>query len=1833
MKTKTKPSHRIIAIFFMLTFLQTLIPYNQLWANNNGPNAPEAASFEPVDATDMVNLLTGDFSYVLPLLNVPSPEGGYPLALAYHAGIAMDQEASWVGLGWNLNPGAINRSVNGFADDFYLEKFHEFFYDRGGSASYYNLSVGYGSLESGLSVGLGFSWGTNRALGGSINLGFGPPGQPFGSNISVGTDGASGGIGYQFAGGLSFGINASTSGNLGVNTGFASNGVGMSVSANTNGTYGVGISAPLNKNDSMGLNFSFSENGVGITATSISRDNGNVVGGGGVGLQLNFDNSIDQGDYNIKQSGYNIPVIVPTPYGVFFGSFGKQKITWFLNKAEQNLITGPLNFNKTISSIYKIECKKNVFGKFGARLLASETARTFNEAEQIKQRLDIENQCDRCRCRISETVEASMDVNEFPLNNENYTSVDKNNVIFPNVDNYNVQAQGISGNLSLKHYENANLFSLSKKNSLFTSSFNINGKTQPTASTTFIFNSRPEFYFENEFSSYLATQIATFNTKVDNLNILDYYETSNPDALPRRKTANYIEYFTHGELSNPNDESLYLRGFIPPGNNHNILKPSNNAIAAFTVTAPDGKKYHYSIPVYNNTSVTRIIGTVENKEEKDAYFEKIQDNPYATHWLLTAITGPDYFDTNGNRKVDESDYGYWVEFDYGKWSEAYGWKMPYGKDYIESNNDENVKTRIEGFKDIYYLDQVKTRTHTAIFSKSQRFDGTGYEWKYNSVNWNDAGSAFTERFKIPSQRSLKLDQIILLKNEDAHTLNKGNGSRGTISIKFPYPNSTAKNYDYNLWSNVFDKNDISSEIFDKAIKVIDFGYRNSETSLVQNTPNTLLNGRLTLNRVTFKGKQNKGCVPPYLFDYFNETSFNLDNKNDWGYSNTKPWDWSLKSIKTPEGSKISMVYESDDFHKPAFQTGRLFSSQLQFTFLDVPSSGSTPNIAPKRKIRIKIEQDPLDPLAADIRFEDHFDITKSFFMDMWFSGVRNYRGRGYARFTVDIEEEQAVITELNTDQNYMIIEVSASSPYRTEDFRTDVNPVSATEAGAINFLGIRNYGKNEKKPRYDLVWREENASTNNGYSLIFKLVGNKHIFDQKEGDIRVKELTVTDGASEYKTKYHYQQNGYHQDPYHSQYRSSGALSYIPNDKNLAIPYAAELPAPKVMYEKVTVTSTDAKGVDQGKSVYTFNVFKEKEEGKIKFGEFFEIETFEKTFYNNKANKNVGIRNTIIHDNLSAVGQLLKLEIFNKKGQLISKIKNEYFGRENRPNNQGIDQQSFQTYKEIDYNEDVFIDKWLVGSSTRVNYLPALKSKTTTAKNQVRTTSFDRYDEVSGATLETSTHLSDQQTQIKSIVIPAYTKYSALSSKVDDINNKNMLIQNAAILTQIKVNNTWKAINTNITTWNNNWTYRKTDGSTELAPTENARIWRKHKTYTWKSDVDTDGAYSEYTGDFDSFNWQINGTQTNPKWINTSTISLYDHYSMPLETIDMNNNKVATKMTDKDSKIAIVANAGYTEMFYSSAEYKNGNYIGNEIQGANFQSNVIAHTGKFSLALGPGNEGFKISMKANDQHRAGQYKISIWVNTANVNDARIHINGETKPFNGEKVSAGNWTQLNHYEELSAGDETIYITASANTIYADDFRLHPIESSMTSYIYNKWDELSDILGSNNLATHYEYDNNGKLKKTYNEVVDATNIAGGLKLIDHSIYRYSNPICGDLGGGSEENEISFSIGVAVPTSGPTGKITVTTYGGSGNFSFRWAKGQEGETGYSHLTFGSWSNQGTIYLVDELCDDKGVPFMLEVRDNVIGGVKSRRGFYKRICNSNGDGGVDGCLNCGEQY
>lgn len=114
--------NRSVGVAMLVVLLAELVAPGVASSLTSGPSAPEFASFEPIGTTGMVNEFTGGFTYNLPLLEVPGPNGsGYPISLAYHSGAALEEDASWVGFGWTLNPGAINRSVRGFPDDFNKE--------------------------------------------------------------------------------------------------------------------------------------------------------------------------------------------------------------------------------------------------------------------------------------------------------------------------------------------------------------------------------------------------------------------------------------------------------------------------------------------------------------------------------------------------------------------------------------------------------------------------------------------------------------------------------------------------------------------------------------------------------------------------------------------------------------------------------------------------------------------------------------------------------------------------------------------------------------------------------------------------------------------------------------------------------------------------------------------------------------------------------------------------------------------------------------------------------------------------------------------------------------------------------------------------------------------------------------------------------------------------------------------------------------------------------------------------------------------------------------------------------------------------------------------------------------------------------------------------------------------------------------------------------------------------------------------------------------------------------------------------------------------------------
>ncbi|MDP7040578.1 MAG: hypothetical protein QGI45_15590, partial [Myxococcota bacterium] len=83
------------------------------------PSAPEPEQLSQ-DYTHHVHVdeFSGDFSLSLPLLQIPGRNGmNWDIGLQYKAGIALEQQASEVGLGWSLSTPSFSRVVNGVPDD------------------------------------------------------------------------------------------------------------------------------------------------------------------------------------------------------------------------------------------------------------------------------------------------------------------------------------------------------------------------------------------------------------------------------------------------------------------------------------------------------------------------------------------------------------------------------------------------------------------------------------------------------------------------------------------------------------------------------------------------------------------------------------------------------------------------------------------------------------------------------------------------------------------------------------------------------------------------------------------------------------------------------------------------------------------------------------------------------------------------------------------------------------------------------------------------------------------------------------------------------------------------------------------------------------------------------------------------------------------------------------------------------------------------------------------------------------------------------------------------------------------------------------------------------------------------------------------------------------------------------------------------------------------------------------------------------------------------------------------------------------------------------------
>ena len=116
---RNKKLLRATAFFFLLTILFDVFLPSISFALSSNPVAPEFSTFMPDGSSDYVNPINGNFNYSTQVMVLPGSEGDYPINLFYQGGIKLNDDASWTGLGWNINVGAITRNINGFPDDYH----------------------------------------------------------------------------------------------------------------------------------------------------------------------------------------------------------------------------------------------------------------------------------------------------------------------------------------------------------------------------------------------------------------------------------------------------------------------------------------------------------------------------------------------------------------------------------------------------------------------------------------------------------------------------------------------------------------------------------------------------------------------------------------------------------------------------------------------------------------------------------------------------------------------------------------------------------------------------------------------------------------------------------------------------------------------------------------------------------------------------------------------------------------------------------------------------------------------------------------------------------------------------------------------------------------------------------------------------------------------------------------------------------------------------------------------------------------------------------------------------------------------------------------------------------------------------------------------------------------------------------------------------------------------------------------------------------------------------------------------------------------------------------
>lgn len=949
---------KVVACTLALSFLVDFLNPMQALAVGSGPNQSEFTSFSNASISELVNTANGNFSYNIPLMDIE----GYPINISYSAGATMDQEASWVGLGWTLNPGGLNRTMRGVPDDFKGEEIEQevniktnytFGAEIGGGAEIFG--AGDGGVGVSLGVGIGVFYNNYKGLGLNQSLNFG---------ISAGNFFSAGvGIDANSQQGMTISPNVSLSAKKkGENGNSASASVGVGTSYNSRsglGDLSLSVSASVKNQQENTTKDKDGNETTHKSSNSFSQSNSATIPIGtnssfpsiqfprkasATELRVKFGGEIQGGYAHGYMKGYLMTEEISErhmsspAYGYMYAEEGEGKLDALhdFNRVNDGMVS------KETPNLPLTNHTYDIFTASAQGLNSMFRAHRSDVGTVYDNLLKTTNSSDKIGVEVGlgSYVEVGANTNSYDLEQ----SIGK----WTAFDNAKLEFIGKDNNLVNTNYDyNGTYFSQSGEGLAINEDYynDMGGD----AAVRLKLNSNDPSSITSELVDRTG---GVLNGNVSNLRndtrtkrgvVINYLNAKQASdyGLERKIESHTLNDFNYNVATSSSAD--YIKGEGHYSNIDNSVSDRvshangmEHHISEVSVMDPAGKRYIYGIPSYTRAYEERsfniakssdfntgsmfdegiidfnpIDNSIDNSRKKDGFFLKKSVPDYATSYLLTASLSTDYVDVSGNGPSID-DLGSYTKFNYTRVHANYGWKQPFEKDKanfnagFRSEKKDDRANYTKGKKEIWYVHSIETKNYIAEFKLKSRVDAV-------EANFNIDGGPGTAQMYA-------LEEIRLYARKDKET----NGINAV------------------------------------PIKTVHFVYSNS---LCSNLPAGAGPGKLTLDEIYFShGKSTKAWFSPYKFFYedanhdkvingldadYNEdyahnsfdrwggfkkqkttTDQNLNgnplSNADFPYVNNSPNSadyqpdvdaamWAMHTIQLPSGGTIEIDYEADDY--------------------------------------------------------------------------------------------------------------------------------------------------------------------------------------------------------------------------------------------------------------------------------------------------------------------------------------------------------------------------------------------------------------------------------------------------------------------------------------------------------------------------------------------------------------------------------------------------------------------------------------------------------------------------------------------------------------------------------------------------------------------------------------------------------------------------------------------------------------------------------------------------------------------------------------------------------